>query len=126
MFGQHLLNLTLRHLNMITLDPLEIRMLKELWRWGSIALLFITIIFPLFFDSNTVLEATPTCYSVARFNKECSLCGMTRAFIEITNLNLKTATLLNRGSIPLFLIILLNSIFSVGLSLKEFLKRSNN
>lgn len=111
---------------MITLDPLEIRMLKELWRWGSIALLFITIIFPLFFDSNTVLEATPTCYSVARFNKECSLCGMTRAFIEITNLNLKTATLLNRGSVPLFLIILLNSIFSVGLSLKEFLKRSNN
>jgi hypothetical protein len=101
-------------------------MLKELWRWGSIALLFITIVFPLLFDSNTVLEATPTCYSVSRFNRECSLCGMTRAFIEITNLNLKAATLLNSGSIPLFLIILLNSIVSVGLSLKEFLKRSNN
>src|SRR5665647_1154993 len=74
----------------------------------------IVIIFPFLADSQTVLESAPTCISKSQFNVECSLCGMTRAFIEISNGNIGNAYDLNRGSLFVYSSFLLNSIIFIA------------
>jgi len=74
----------------------------------------IVIIFPFLADSQTVLESAPTCISKSQFNAECSLCGMTRAFIEISNGNIGNAYNLNRGSLFVYSYFLLNSIVFIA------------
>ena len=82
--------------------------------WTVITIIsFLIIIFPLCADRQTVLKNSPTCISKSRFNIECCLCGMTRAFIEISNGNISSAISFNKGSIPLFFIILLNSVLYI-------------
>jgi hypothetical protein len=66
------------------------------------------ILFPFFTDKQTVLQNTPTCISKSQFNIECSLCGMTRAFVEISNGNFDKAYKLNQGSYYLYISFLLN------------------
>lgn len=74
----------------------------------------LVIIFPFLADRQTVLENAPTCISKSQFNVECSLCGMTRAFIEISNGNIGNAYDLNRGSLFVYSSFLLNSIIFIA------------
>ena len=77
--------------------------------WTIITLIItIVILFPFFADRQTVLKNAPTCISKSQFNVECSLCGMTRAFIEISNGSFSNAIDLNRGSIVIFFTFALN------------------
>ena len=83
--------------------------------WTVISVIIsLVVIFPLLADSQTVLENAPTCISKSQFNVECSLCGMTRAFIEISNGNIGNAYDLNRGSLFVYSSFLLNSIIFIA------------
>lgn len=78
--------------------------------WIIISIITTTIIlFPFFADKKTVLENTPTCISKSQFNVDCSLCGITRAFIEISNGNFRNAFNLNNGSLFVYLSFIFNS-----------------
>lgn len=79
--------------------------------WAAISIITTSIIlFTLFADKQTVLVNTPTCISKSQFNIECSLCGMTRAFIEISTGNLREANRLNHGSLIVYMSFILNLI----------------
>ena len=88
--------------------------------WMVITLLTtLLILIPFIVDRDKILNNTPVCISVSKYNVECALCGMTRAFIEISNGNFIKAYTLNKGSLFLYvaflansLIFILNSIYS--------------
>lgn len=85
--------------------------------------LSLMILFSLFFlftlPSDIILKITPICEWKARYGKECFFCGMTRAFIEIKNLNFLQALKNNHLSIPLMFTILLNELICILLILKH-------
>lgn len=87
-----------------------IKELKIVWGIGSLLLLFLVFSF-LFFDSITILENAPTCSSIKMLNKECIMCGMTRAFVKCSNLNFSEAYRLNNGSVYLYFITVMNILF---------------
>lgn len=90
--------------------------------WQISAVLSILILLLLFFiDDNQLLSISPTC-EYQKIGKECFLCGSTRAFIEIKHFNFKNAFALNKGSVLLFCLFLLNSI----LFLTQILKTNKN
>ena len=71
--------------------------------WTIITLVTTMIILlPFCSDKQTVLKNAPTCISKSQFNVECRLCGMTRAFIEISNGNFRNAIDFNRGSVIIY------------------------
>lgn len=94
--------------------------LKQAFRivWYIISLIGLVILFAaLFMKHDLVLSITPTCASIKYFNKECILCGMSRAFLEIRDLRFFEAYQLNRGSIFLFLFFCANSIIFITFNL---------
>ena len=95
--------------------------------WFIISLITTTIIlFPFVFDRQTILENSPKCISKNHFNIDCSLCGMTRAFIEISNGNFSTAYELNKGSLYIYSSFILNIIiFTTYIIYKTKLKKRN-
>jgi hypothetical protein len=87
--------------------------------WYIISSLIILLLISLFFlNSNTLLYLSPKCTSILLYNKPCFLCGTTRAFVEIKNLNFSKAFFFNVLSIPLFLMFIINSLLYI-LSLKK-------
>jgi len=74
------------------------------------AVTLVVLILPFILDYKTILSNTPVCLSIQQYNVECSLCGMTRAFIEISNGNIKAALLLNKGSMAIYFLFLFNAI----------------
>jgi len=79
--------------------------------WGIFSALSLVLILCLFFlKSHQILELTPTCISVKKFNQECFMCGMTRAFICCSKLDFTSAYRFNRGSIFLYTFMYLNLI----------------
>lgn len=86
--------------------------------WIIVSLIILIVILISFFiDRQIILKIIPTCISKRQFNTECSFCGMSRAFIEISNGKLKNAYNLNKGSIYLYSVLLLNSIIFIMFSL---------
>jgi len=87
--------------------------------WYIISSLIILLLLALLFLNNyTFLYLSPKCTSILLYNKPCFLCGTTRAFIEIKNLNFNKAYFYNALSIPLFILFLINSYLYI-LSLKK-------
>jgi len=80
-----------------------------IWTVLSIGTTAILIV-PLFTDKQTILQNAPTCISKKQFNTDCFMCGMTRAFIEISGGNFTSAQTLNKGSIILYFSFLFNTI----------------
>lgn len=77
--------------------------------WGIVSFLAITtVIAPFFLDKQTILENTPICFSKSQLNIECISCGITRAFIEISNGNLMSAHKLNKSSLIIYSCFTLN------------------
>jgi len=85
---------------------------RVVWIVISIAGLF-TILIATFLNKETILHISPTCVSIKYFHKECFLCGMTRAFLDIGRFNFFDAYLLNKGSVFLFFVIMVNSILFI-------------
>lgn len=78
------------------------------WKIFSVACIvsvLITFLFP-----DVMLKISPVCLSVKLYGTQCFMCGTTKAFIEITNGNFSNAYLLNKLSIFLFSLFILNSI----------------
>lgn len=65
-----------------------------------------------FFD-NASLSLSPVCLSISQYNIECSLCGMTRAFVAISNFDFHSAWIFNRSAIGLYLLFLINIVFAL-------------
>lgn len=82
----------------------------------SVIILGITFIIP----ESFILTNMPIC-SYKKVGKECIFCGMTRAFLEIKNLNFINAISLNKLSVLVFLLMILN-ILIIIINLKNKLK----
>lgn len=91
-----------------------------IWTILSIIMTLILLI-PFFLNKQKILQITPICLSKKQFNVECFMCGMTRAFIEISQGNLKGAQIFNKYSLFLYLSFLLNSIVFFVFFISTFL-----
>lgn len=65
---------------------------------------------PFLLSQDTVLSLGAALQSQAHDQGTCALCGMTRAFVAISEGDFARAFLLNPGSIPLYLAIAVNSL----------------
>ena len=89
--------------------------------WGIISVLIISVlIVPFLINSDVILKNTPICPSKLN-NENCLLCGMTQAFIEISNGKFSTAHMFNQLSIPLYGLFIINSIIFVFQLIKKFI-----
>jgi len=70
-----------------------------------------------------ILNNTPLCESISKYNVECFACGMTRGFVHIARFEFTEAGMANRGSIFVFLFLVLNTVFLIIYMFK--LKRSD-
>lgn len=66
------------------------------------------------------------CPSKKIFNFDCYLCGMTRAFISMFHLNIKTAILYNPLVIILYPMFVFISIQDTITIIKNYIKKENN
>jgi len=73
---------------------------------GLISILILSLVF--FTNQEFLLSKIPTCPSQLE-GKTCILCGSSRAFFEIKNLNFQTAFQLNKASIFIFFGLLINA-----------------
>ena len=85
--------------------------------YSAIALLVIAITV---FSAGTLHEISPVCLSKSLNGEECFMCGMTRAFVEISEGNIINAYILNKLSIFLFSVMSLNSILFILYTVKKF------
>lgn len=82
--------------------------LKIVWMIYSGLVLFVIAV--TVFSSGTLLEFSPVCLSKSLYGEECFMCGMTRAFAEISEGNFHNAAILNKLSLYLFSVMALNSV----------------
>jgi predicted RNA-binding Zn-ribbon protein involved in translation (DUF1610 family) len=82
---------------------------------------FCILILPYILSEESIHHLVPKCEWKTKYNKECPLCGMTTAFINISKGNFKKAYQANRGSLFLYAFFLLNQII-VFVYLKRLLK----
>jgi hypothetical protein len=74
---------------------------------------------------NLLLNMSPVCEWKLKYGTECFFCGMTRAFILLSEFNFPEAYRLNALSIPLFGFFLINGIFA-ALSSKGVINNIRN
>ncbi|MCU7494873.1 MAG: DUF2752 domain-containing protein [Ignavibacteria bacterium] len=79
------------------------------WAVVSFVVLFI-LLAPVILPESTLLSLTPVCESKRLGLGQCPLCGMTRAFIEISRGNLNVAGSFNRQSVALYILLVLNQL----------------
>ncbi len=77
--------------------------------WIIYSALILTVLFLTSFFPETLYSISPVCYSISLYGEECFMCGMTRAFIEISDGNFINAYYLNRLSLFLFSASMINS-----------------
>jgi hypothetical protein len=91
--------------------------------WMISVLMFLGIlVLTLFYPENLILSKIPICEN-KKESSECFLCGSTRAFFEIRELNFAKAYYYNKGSVPLFIIMALNFLtylFKNQINIKNF------
>lgn len=78
--------------------------------WIIISAFMTFIMFMSVFYPEALISAAPVCYSKMFYNTECFMCGMTRAFTDISAGNFFKALELNEMSIALYLIFTINTI----------------
>lgn len=101
---------------MIYWDKDSLREINDAFKiiWMVITLLTtLLILIPFIVDRDKILNNTPVCISMSKYNVECALCGMTRAFIEISNGNFVKAYSLNKGSPFIYIAFLSNSLIFI-------------
>ncbi len=70
------------------------------------------VIFISFFDE-LALTLSPVCISILESGKECSLCGMTRSFIAISNFDFSLSFSYNKAGVPLYTLFLLTVVIAI-------------
>jgi hypothetical protein len=70
--------------------------------WIIISLIIITVLLLSVFYPELLLSAAPVCFSKVLYKSECFMCGMTRAFVEISKGNFSSAITLNNLSLILY------------------------
>ena len=109
---------------MINLNELKLSLFL-VWSILSIIILFI-LIGPLLLPQDSILELAPGCVSRIKYNKECSLCGMSRAFIAISKGNLEIVYSANKAAVPIYLSFVFNEVFFLGVIFAMCIKRSES
>lgn len=92
--------------------------LKIVWIIYSALVLLVLVINV--FSAGTLHDISPVCLSKSLNGEECVMCGMTRAFVEISEGNIINAYILNKLSIFLFSVMSLNSILFILFTVKKF------
>ncbi|TDX86348.1 DUF2752 domain-containing protein [Epilithonimonas xixisoli] len=93
--------------------------IKIVWQIsGVLSILILLILF--FVDENLILSKMPTC-EYQKIGKECFLCGSTRAFIEIKNMNFEKAWSLNKFSFFIFGALFINAILCLKTIIKKYI-----
>ncbi|MEO0248149.1 MAG: DUF2752 domain-containing protein [candidate division WOR-3 bacterium] len=82
------------------------------WLILSIGMLFV-LVAPFALSADTIAALVPTCEWKVKYGRECSLCGMTTSFIQISHGNFKQSLLSNRASIPLYVVFVINELFGL-------------
>ena len=85
---------------------------------GVLSILILLVVF--FVDENLILSKMPTC-EYRKIGKECFLCGSTRAFIEIKNMNFDKAWSLNKFSFFIFGALVINAILFLKTIIKKYI-----
>lgn len=85
-----------------------IKAFKTVWIIYSVcgALLLLTAIAA---PPETVLQYTPTCYSIKKWGTECFMCGSTRSFIQASKGNFNAALQFNSLAFALFTLLVANT-----------------
>ena len=81
--------------------------------WILYSALILIVILITIFSPETLYKISPVCYSVSLYGVECFMCGMTRAFVEISDGNFQNAGTLNSLSIYVFGLMAFNSILFI-------------
>ena len=76
--------------------------------WGIASAIFLTTAVSPFVLTDLTLFQISSFVRFSEFHGDCFLCGMTRAYIAISNLDLVGATKLNAFSLPLWTFSVLN------------------
>ena len=106
---------------MISLNELKLSLFLV---WSILSMIILSVLIaPLFLSQDTILKLTPDCVSRTKYNRECPLCGMSRAFIAISEGNLGVAYFSNKAAIPTYLTFASNEILFLGLILATCIKK---
>jgi len=82
---------------------------------------------PFIFSEDTISHLTPKCKWKTKYNRQCPLCGMTKAFILISQGNINEALKSNNSSFGLYILFIFNEIaFLFSLFRIEFSRKVNS
>lgn len=73
-------------------------------------IMLLTLSTPFLFSTETINTFVPKCEWKEKYNKECSLCGMTRSFILISKGEIVEADKTNKFSLYLYVLFVVNEI----------------
>jgi hypothetical protein len=90
--------------------------LRSAWLVVSLELA-VVLLAPFLLSAETIYALAPVCEWKARRHKECVLCGMTRSFVAISRGDFSEAMRRNRGSIPLYALMIVNEGAALGFAL---------
>lgn len=76
------------------------------------AVILVVLVSPFLLSDKTIYSIAPKCEWKIKYHKECVLCGMTTAFIEISKGQLSAANRSNRFSLYLYLVFSVNELFA--------------
>jgi hypothetical protein len=72
------------------------------------ALILAILIVPAVVSAERIYAAAPRCEWKTKYGRECFMCGMTTAFVEISRGRPGDAQRSNRGSVPLYSVLVMN------------------
>ena len=76
---------------------------------------------PLVISRPALVRLAPRCEAKSRLGRECFLCGMTTAFLEIAHGDFAAAETANRASMPAYFAFLSNATATAFVFLRRFL-----
>lgn len=89
--------------------------------WLLVSLLIFPVLAaPFLVPPDSLLSLAPACEWKVKYNRECPLCGMTTAFILISDGCLNQAVEANRGSVPLYSALLWNQFVALWYVFGQF------
>jgi len=77
-------------------------------------IIFLVLLTPFVLSGKTIERITPKCAWRVRYHKPCPACGLTTGFRLISAGQFRRAEALNRYSLPLYTLFLLNEIILLG------------
>jgi hypothetical protein len=87
---------------------------------GVILMLLVT---PFVVPGEIILQAAPKCEWKVKYNKECPVCGITTAFIRISNGEFHEALISNKYSLTVYFIFAMNELFLITFLINRFLRK---